>query len=192
MPSPVSLIPDQEARELHARHLAGESLRQLARDRAACWGYRTAASAAEGLRLAWRRLGLPARPRLDVVRDVSTRHGDSTRAAALVGHPEHARFLTRRQLNRRRRREGVPLVDELAGTPRPLGDPRDACAWCGERPQLAHANVCRECDLIGWVELPDGSLIEECELRSLGLDHGTPRALTPGAGAWLDLAAADA
>lgn len=53
-------------------------------------------------------------------------------------------------------------LDELLSR---LNDPT-LCAWCHAAPRGQWCNLCESCDMIGWVQLPDGSLIEECELSN--------------------------
>lgn len=93
-------IPMQAALDAHREHMAGWSLRALARMRWEEWGYASPESALEGLHGVFRALDLPIRSRRDAILAFNTVHGNSTRAARDPGHPDHERFLE----HRRRRR----------------------------------------------------------------------------------------
>ena len=90
-------IPLAAVHQAHREHMAGWSLRALARMRYQEWGYKSAKSALEGLRRAMRTLDLPVRDRITATVDVSTVHGLSTRAARDPQHPDHAAHLAHRR-----------------------------------------------------------------------------------------------
>lgn len=98
-------IPLADARQAHAEHLAGWSLRAIARLRWQKWGYASANSALEGLRGVFRALDLPVRSRVQATVEASTRHGNSRRAFADPDHPEHDRHLAQRRHRRAIHRE---------------------------------------------------------------------------------------
>lgn len=100
-----SKIPLRDTLEAHRAHQAGWSLRALARLHHEQWGYKTPASALEGLRAVFRTLDLPVRDRIEATVDASTRHGNLARAFKDPAHPEHARHLAQRRHNRRLKRE---------------------------------------------------------------------------------------
>lgn len=58
-----SRIPHDEIMAAHQRHVDGESIRRIAADSHARWGYRSMASAATALTDAFHHLGLPVRTR---------------------------------------------------------------------------------------------------------------------------------
>lgn len=91
-------------RQAHSEHLAGWSLRALARMRWEEWGYASPASALEGLRMAMRALDLPIRDRVAATVDASTVHGHSTRASRDTSHPDHQAHLARRRHLRAQKR----------------------------------------------------------------------------------------
>jgi hypothetical protein len=100
--SNVSRIPDLEVMVLHGYHRAGASLRELAAGRWEDWGYASPQAALNALRSSLRRLDMPARDRLDVVRSKLTTHGE------LVGASEDRRrgvYDKANEYRRRRRRK---------------------------------------------------------------------------------------
>jgi len=97
-----------EARRAHAEHLAGWSLRAIARRHHQHWGYASPGSALEGLRGALRTLGLPVRGRIEQTVRESLVHGNSRRAARIPGHPDHARHLAHRRALRAAKRRRTP------------------------------------------------------------------------------------
>lgn len=99
-------IPLQAAREAHAAHVAGWSLRAIARMRYREWGYASEKSAVEGLRGVFRALDLPVRDRITATVEASTVHGNSRRAFRDPAHPEHERHLAQRR-HRRAAKKGT-------------------------------------------------------------------------------------
>lgn len=97
-------VPLRDVQEAHRAHLAGWSIRALARLHWRQWGYASSASAAMGLSAAMRALGLPVRDRVEATRLARTVHGELTRAAADPEHPDHALHLERRRWNRAQKR----------------------------------------------------------------------------------------
>lgn len=93
-------IPLVDVHQAHREHLAGWSLRAIARLRWQEWGYASPGSALEGLRGALRALELPTRSRHEAILAFNTVHGNSTRAAREPGHPDHGRYLEHRRLRR--------------------------------------------------------------------------------------------
>lgn len=75
------------------QHAAGWSLRSIARMRYRQWGYASQGTALEALRKALRLIDAPVRDRVEACVLASTMHGRSRRAAARVGHPDHAEYL---------------------------------------------------------------------------------------------------
>lgn len=90
-------IPLADALQAHTEHMAGWSLRAIARMRWEAWGYSSPHSALEGLRGVFRALELPVRDRVTATVEASTVHGNSRRAFAKADHPEHARHLAQRR-----------------------------------------------------------------------------------------------
>lgn len=90
-----------DAHQAHREHMAGWSLRAIARLRWEQWGYASEKSALEGLRGVFRALDLPIRDRIEATVEVSTIHGNSRRAFAKPGHPGHERHLAQRRHLRR-------------------------------------------------------------------------------------------
>ena len=104
-------VPLRDAFEAHRAHLAGWSIRALARLHWRQWGYASAGSACEGLRRMFRALDLPVRPKLEAVRLALTIHGNDIAGIRDPAHPEHSRYLAhaahlRRLRKERREREG--------------------------------------------------------------------------------------
>lgn len=98
-------VPLRDVQEAHRAHLAGWSLRALARMHWQQWGYASAESALEGLRRAMRALELPVRDRVEATRLARTLHGELTREATSdSSHPGHQRALERRRWNREQKR----------------------------------------------------------------------------------------
>lgn len=97
-------VPLRDVQEAHRAHLAGWSIRALARLHWRQWGYASPASAAMGLSAAMRALDLPVRDRVEATRLARTVHGELTRDAADPGHPDHALHLERRRWNRAQKR----------------------------------------------------------------------------------------
>ena len=96
-------IPLADARQAHVDHMAGWSLRAIARMRWRQWGYASDRSALEGLRGVFRALELPVRDRIEATVDASLVHGNGRRALRDPAHPEHGRHLEQRRHNRRRK-----------------------------------------------------------------------------------------
>lgn len=98
-------VPLRDVQEAHRAHLAGWSIRALARLHWRQWGYASAASAAMGLSAAMRALGLPVRDRVEATRLARTVHGELTRDATRdPSHPDHQQALERRRWNRAQKR----------------------------------------------------------------------------------------
>lgn len=102
-------IPLSEVRQAHAEHLAGWSLRALARMRYEQWGYASPNSALEGLRRAMHTLELPVRDRIEATIAASEVHGKARRADKAAGTREHR---AHRNALRRRKRATDPAWRE--------------------------------------------------------------------------------
>lgn len=89
----------------HRAHRAGWSIRALARMRFEQWGYASPDSACEGLRHAFRALGLDVRDPVAGVRLALTVHGHNRRDIADPRHPDHAAYLEHRRWMAAQRRE---------------------------------------------------------------------------------------
>lgn len=90
-------IPLKAVLDAHKAHMAGWSLRALARMHYAEWGYASEGSALEGLRKAMRSMDLPVRGRIDAVLLASTVHGHGRRAMREPEHPDHDEHLAHRR-----------------------------------------------------------------------------------------------
>lgn len=90
---PDYLVPLSAVRDAHREHLAGWSIRALARLRWREWGYASPTSAALGLASAMRALDLPVRNSREAARVAHTIHGNLSRELIDPTHPEHRRYL---------------------------------------------------------------------------------------------------
>lgn len=100
-------IPVADALQAHQEHMAGWSLRALARMRWEQWGYASPGSALEGLRCVFRNLDLPIRGRVEATVEATEIHGNLRTAYRRIDHPHHRRYLEQTKLNQARRRAEV-------------------------------------------------------------------------------------
>jgi hypothetical protein len=98
---PDFLVPLAAVHDAHRAHLAGWSIRALARLHWREWGYASSTSAALGLAAAMRALDLPVRNSADASRLAHTIHGNLSRALIDPAHPDHRRYLAHRRWLRR-------------------------------------------------------------------------------------------
>lgn len=91
-PGSGSKLTDEQLRALHVAHVAGRSINELAKHVYAKAGYASHGSCATAISKQWKRLGLPARDRIEMTVLKSTKHGRAGRAQAKEYGPDYAAY----------------------------------------------------------------------------------------------------
>lgn len=79
----------REVTQAHRMHVAGWSIRAIARLQYRTWGYASADSAAYQLRAAMKQVGLEIRSQREATADANMRHGHMRSAHWAIDHPNH-------------------------------------------------------------------------------------------------------
>ena len=114
-------LTDEQLRALHAAHMRGQSINELAKSIYVQVGYSSQSSCASCISNAWQRLRLQARDRIEMSVLKSTKHGRGSRKQQRDGGPDYARY--RREQRRKsgevhgRRCEGVRKQYPRKGQP---------------------------------------------------------------------------
>jgi hypothetical protein len=92
-------LTDTQLRALHAAHMRGQSINELAKSIYKQVGYSSQSSCASSISNAWQRLGLQARDRIEMTVLKSYKHGRGGRQQQRDGGPEYAKY--RRETRRK-------------------------------------------------------------------------------------------
>lgn len=134
-----SKYTEPQLRALHVAHMRGASINSLAKQTYEKVGYTSHSSAQNAISREWRRLGLPARDRIEQTVISSTKHGRKRRSNSNADERAYRRWLAKQRGWRAQQGPGQPQCAGVRSQPPRVGE---RC----QRPAMEDSGYCLQHD----------------------------------------------